>query len=560
MKKFLALLATVSLAVIFGITAPVPAAAQNTASQLSRVAAKYVATNYASWRSSVVSGPSVASTAAIIVTNPQALVDGRTIFPFSVTAPVTVDGDTETPTAVSAIACPSNAQATNGCTSITAAWAAGHPGGQNNVSSGTFGLQEAMNDANGYGGGTVAVDNTWFGTDAMIQTSVPYGNVQIEDTRKGIVQYWTPNATSATVIAAMPTLTATTVGFGLNGANTTGGFYTGASTYHVATACVDVMGKESQPSADFSGLTAGSGTTNQIGFLAPVAQTGCVGYVPYISLGGGTYALAYRVPLATYVNGNLTSTGVCTLTTIETITAACKIANTTYGQTGSNAIVSALTVNTARIWVGVGGTSSTSDVVGNSGARQAYAMTPGIHVGTPGTGSVELAYTAATAPATTVPAIVGTIHLLPNYMNFIGRTIRICGTLKENAGSTATVETIGFYWDADGSNATGAGVLITGPTITTTLSATPNFQFCQDLTTTVSGAGATAGSIQATQGYITAVNGAAGTVSVTTPTVPGAAIGSLNLAGEARIDIDYLHTTGTDGTVQLLDLSVLPIS
>jgi hypothetical protein len=185
-------------------------------------------------------------------------------------------------------------------------------------------------------------------------------------------------------------------------------------------------------------------------------SAGAVGYVPYISLASGTYALAYRVPL--------TST-VCALTPLETTIAACAVTNATYGQTGSNAIVSALTVNTARIWVGLGGTSSTSDYVGNSNARTTYAYAPSSQV-------------------------------------------------TSNADQ----------WYG-----------------------------CTKLKTTVSGAGVTAGSILAGGGFLTASYGAATTVSAATgPTIGAAAVGSLNLAGEARVDVVYLHTTGADGAAPVL--------
>jgi hypothetical protein len=502
------------------------------------------------------------------------LPDGRVVNLFGgpglASVPITVDAqsstnvETVTPTAV-ALTTPQQLQGSNqavSCAQITASFSFTHAPSQNThqVISGDGGVQEAINDAAPAGGGvvTVGADSAGFVTNAILAAAVPYANVSIADKRAAL-QYWNPAPTTTTTITAPTTLTATTVGFGLNGANTTGGTYTGASTYHVAVACVDVMGNESQPSADFSGLTAGTGTTNQIGIAAPAAQTGCVGWVPYISLAGGSYALAYRVPVATYSNGVPTANGVCALTQIETITAACKITNSTYNQTGVAAIVSALTVNTARIWVGVGGTSSTSDVVGNSSARTTYAYAPGARLAI---GNVQTynAFAAATAPATTVPAIVGTIHLPPGYMNFVGRSIRICGTIQGGGASTATVENVAFYWDADGSNATGAGVLLSGPTLTSTLTGTPAIQFCQTLTTTVSGSGATAGSILSTQGHITIANGAGGTAGVTTMTQPGSAVASLNLAQEARIDIDYLHTTGTDGTETLKNLTVEAIN
>jgi hypothetical protein len=162
--------------------------------------------------------------------------------------------------------------------------------------------------------------------------------------------FWNLQQTASTFLAVPATLTATTVGFGLNGANTTGGTYTGASTYHACIAYVDVAGQVGACSADFSALTAGSGTTNQIGFSAPAASAGAVGYVVYISLAGGTYSLAYQAPL---------TSSQCTLTKIETVTPACAVANATYGQSGSAAIISALTLNTSPVDMQLGGVSGT---------------------------------------------------------------------------------------------------------------------------------------------------------------------------------------------------------
>lgn len=558
-RKFLALLATVSLAVIAGMTLPVPTPAQNTQANISRGFARWNATAYGSWRSSVVQGTLATGVGTIIVNNPNALVDGRMVMPFSVTAPVSVDGEIETPTTVAAATCPGGAQATNGCTAITATWTAIHPGGQNDVTSGTFGLQEAYNEAHSFGGGIVEVDPSWAGTTVIIGAVVPFPDVAIEDDRFGTVQYWTAHQSTATVIAAPATLTATTVGFGLNGANTTGGTYTGASTYFVAVACVDLMGNESQPSATFSALTAGTGTTNQIGFAFPVAQTGCVGYVPYISLAGGSYALAYRVPVATYTNGIPTANGVCTLTTIEKITAACAMPNATYGQSGSNAIVSALTVNTARIWVGVGGTSTTADLVGNSNARQTYALVPGARLNPPGITANSLVFSTPTAAATGVPSVLATVQVPPAFMNFISRKLRVCAHISEATGGTATVETFTFVWDADGSNTTGAGVTlgngITG-TITETAAAT-SFNVCGTIVTTVSGAGVTAGSIKDALGYFTMAGGVVATSNLAGTDTSIGTTGSLNVAGEARIDLVYTHTTGTDGAGLIVqDLTV----
>lgn len=575
MSRKIALWAIAALLAVIAIAFQYPVKADNTINNLSRAAGEYYAPAYF-WRGSVVLGNSATGSQTITL-GPSivSLPDGRQFHPFgpndSFLTPVTFDfgtnNETVTPTAVSPASCPTTGQFSSiaQCISFTGTFSFAH-GTNSVVVTGTAGAQEAALDAFGNGGGAVLVDGAWSaagGTTAILNALIPIPSVSVIDKRQGQVQYWNVAQSTATVIAAPTTLTATTVGFALNGANATGGTYTGASTYHVAIACVDVMGNESQPSADFSGLTAGSGTTNQIGFAAPAAQTGCVGYVPYISLAGGSYALAYRVPVATYTNGVAAANGVCALTPIETITAACKITNATYGQTGVAAIVSALTVNTARIWVGLGGTSTTADLVGNSTARQSYAYVPGSRVGIPGMLASHLTFSTPTAAATTVPSVLATIAVPPAYMNFVSRGLRVCFKASQATGGTATVTTFNLVWDADGSNTTGAGVTlgsgVTG-TITQTASAA-SYSGCEEIRTTVSGAGATAGSIKDSIGWYTLAGGVTSTSNQSGTDTSVGATGSLNVAQEARIDLMYTHTTGTDGAGLIIqDLTVEPLT
>lgn len=99
------------------------------------------------------------------------LADGRTVFPFSTTAPILfMDGSPETVTPSAVSGCTSDATV---CT-ITATVSNAHGQGAI-VGSGTFGMQEAVNDANNFGGGTVVADQSWFllgGTKAIIVAMV----------------------------------------------------------------------------------------------------------------------------------------------------------------------------------------------------------------------------------------------------------------------------------------------------------------------------------------------------------------------------------------------------
>ena len=464
---------------------------------------------------------------------------GRTFMPLATNAPILFDSETVTPSAVS---CTTPTLA--GTCTFTATVVNSHGPGSL-ISSATFGLQEAINDAWQSGGGTVYIDPLWKtigGTDAIINAATPYQSVDIQDRRFGL-QLLTPTQNTATVLAAPATLTATTVGFGLNGANTAGGAYTGTSTYHVCIAYVDIMGNEGPCSADFSGLTAGTGSTNQIGFSAPAASPGAVGYTIYISLASGTYNLTYQVPI---------TSSVCTLTKIETVTPACPVTNTTYGQLGANAIVSNLTVNTAPLHLLATTASTTSAYIGTPSGRTSYAYAPHSLNAAFGYTSSQQAYAIATATATTVPAVIGTMPVPIGDMNRASRTIKVCGQATEAAaGSTATVQNFEILWDAAGSNTTGAPVIIGQLQLTATLvtANADNWSFCWTGQTTVAGAGVTAGSIMPVGGFLCSTFGA-GSLGNCGVDVKAAAVGSLNLAGTGgntqRIHIVWLHTTGTD--------------
>lgn len=571
MRKLLSAVVSVALLLLpLAGSAPVRAQ-QNPPSNQSFVAGRYVARNYNYTGIRIFSGNTSGAGAATFSLSSASirLPDGRTIVPFSAggtntsgaaqalpAIPITVGSgttkETVTPTAITGC----YIGAPQGTCQITATFNNAHGQGEV-VTSGSCGIQESINDAGSYGGGVAEVDaslNQICGTATVnsdLAAAIVVPPVSIEDTHLGTPQYWNPTG-GTTTLAAPATLTSTTVGFGINGANTTGGFYVGTNTYNVCISYVDLMGQEGPCSATFSGLTAGTGSTNQIGIAAPAASAGAVGYTVYITLNGGSYGLNYKVPLATYANGVATGNGVCTLTTIETTTAACAVASTSYGQSGSNAVVSALTVNTSPINPQSTVVSSTSQYVPNAGGRTTYIYAPSSRVGIPGVPMQFTPFTISAAAGTTVPTVLGTVNLPAGILNIVGRTIEVCGYATTSA-STATIENIQVQWDARGQNTAGAGVLVSNQSVTLTASSVLQISFCTQLQGTVtSAASVTGGSVQALAGYqndgIASLSaGAAGTQIIKGSTA------SLNLFEEARINIIYLHTTGTEGTALTLN-------
>ena len=167
------------------------------------------------------------------------------------------------------------------------------------------------------------------------------------------------------------------------------------------------------------------------------------------------------------------------------------------------------------------------------------------------------AFTIAAATGTTVPTVIGTVNLPPGLMNYVGKTLEVCGIAYGAGASTATIVNMQFQWDAFGQNTAGAGVKIGD--LNMTLTGGLHYSFCEDFQTTVAAATATGGSILHAGGFLVgsaATQGASGAGA----DILTAAVGSLNLAEDARINIIYLHVTGTDGaglTLQGLTAKVL---
>jgi hypothetical protein len=477
----------------------------------------------------------------IAVNVPLYISDGtnsEAVTPTSVTSPTVVTG----PSTVSPYNC-----------TFTATFANTHLNAGFSVSSNDGGLEEAINYAIAKGISTVTVDSTSAITNAQLAAAQVYPIVQIEDLRSPQLQYWNPEPLASTILATPATLTSSTITQNASPA----GSASWGSTVYACVAYVDIAGLEGPCSATYNFTST---TLQSVAVTAPVASTGAVGYTVYLSLSGGTYALAYQMPI---------TSAVCTLTTLETTTPACAVANSAYGQTASNAVFTGYPVNTSPLALLKTTGSTTSDYVGTPGGRTTYGYVPSTHPAPSGMLSWYPAYTITAAAATTVPEVMATISVPAGQFNFPYHTLRICGNATiATAGSTSTITQIQFLWDSPGSNTTGAPVIIGGPQVTSTL-VTSNadfYTFCQDLTTTVSGAGATAGTMQATDGFLSESYGAgvAG-VGSTGPTLSPAAVGSLNLAGTAgftqRIHVVYLHTTGTDANgITLGGLSVQVIN
>jgi hypothetical protein len=450
-----------------------------------------------------------------------------------ITIGVGTANETVTPSAVSC----STPDIQQTCT-VTATFTYAHGPGDI-VRSGTFGLQEAL-DFISKTGGTAGIDASWSGmggTTAIITAAIPQPNTAIADTRTQTPTYWTIQPTASTALAVPVALTTGTMAAVSSpvGAYTTGNYVGCISD-------VDFMGNEGACSPT-SGNIAGVATGSFV-FTAPPAATGVVGYTVYISLVSGAYTAMYQVPL---------TSSICTLTTVETITPACAVTNTTYGQTGSNATVSALTVNTSMTAINSAVIGTATVVHGNAIAKATYGYVPGSTLATSGIQGVYFPATGAAATSATLDT-VATLAIPAGYMQ-IGRKLRVCGNATMSAGSTATILGVDLIWDGNGQDTAAAPVIVSTNTLTpaSALSASVvQYNFCQTLVPTVIGTTVTGGTILAGAGQMCYSVTAPGTVAYCGPVTTVGTTGSLNLLGPNRLHVAFIHTTGTDGAATIL--------
>ncbi len=495
---------------------------------------------------------------------------------FNVLTPVIFDlgqgaQETVTPTAVSVSTCNAGNIGIGGsvqCVYFTGTFTNTH-GQSAVVADGTYGLQTAINYANSIGGGIVTVDSAWKqmgGTNALIYSAIAYSNVGVQDWSNASVQYWNVTPGTTTVLAVPATLTGqaacdATHTF-CSDANVAGSASWGG-TVHGCITYVDIMGNESVCSLDASFTSVAS---KAIDIGAPAASTGAVGWKPYLSLSAGSYALAYSLPLLTQptvLQAVPLSAGVCQLTTLETITPACALVNTTYNQASSTTGAAGLfskggaqftsypvVTNTLNPNLD---SASAQSLNPNTNGHTIYNYAPSSRTGIPGVTSASMTFPITTAAQSTIGQVAGSIALQPNFMNYVGRQIRVCGFLSKTSTTADTITNIQLWWDAEGSNVTtGQPIQLSNIQITQTLTAAASISFCQDLRTTVASTTATGGTILPGNGWFDETQVAAGTIHVATTNILFAAVGSLNLALNAHIDIVYNHTTGTDGAGVLL--------
>ena len=223
----------------------------------SRVAGRFVAFNYGGWSIPLYTVPSGtgSKTFAPLYDTVQ-LPDGRRFVPFATNASLYVGTELVTITAVGTGCVPNNTVA-GGCV-LTATFSNTHTNADR-LSSGTFGLQEALNDASASGGGTVVVDSAWGaggGTTALIAAATVATTCMVEDARTGYGNFVTTSAAPGTVRSITGGVTASGTTYANGGNNLTG--VRGTFTLGSSTTATGGYGFGTQGKAIISGTMNGS--------------------------------------------------------------------------------------------------------------------------------------------------------------------------------------------------------------------------------------------------------------------------------------------------------------
>lgn len=481
---------------------------------------------------------------------------GRLFMPLATNAPILLDTEVVTPSAVSC-----STPSLGGTCSFTATVANAHGAGSR-IASGTFGLQEAINDASQSGSGRVQVDPLWFkaggtltmlnGTHATAPVSFkldatfepnPVVVESIGITGTGSLSYWY-GAPGLTLIATPAALTAATITTA-----TTGGTIATAQTPRFCVTAVDQFGGETACSADAaagSTLLDGAGSTNSYTITAAGVPTGTgiVGYRLYVSATGGatqTETLAAPAQLT------------CTAAPLSPLPGTCAA--------GSAILLTALTATTAA-----------GPPQGTSGAATALSSAHTTVVpkqsGIPPT---MLPFNDTAAPgywpvtvtsATTLAAgfdVMGELQYPAGFFNSLGSVYRVCGggVVTPSAATVAGTWTIRIGPRQNSAGTSGAQVAVPFGWVasTTWTAALYHFDFCTDIVVSTTG---TSGVVEGASTFFDAVisGGAAATNIVTAVDAFNAASSAVDLTQQGVLQVTYVQTAASWTLPQLRYLTI----
>lgn len=475
---------------------------------------------------------------------------GRLFMPLATNAPILLDSEIVTPSSVS---CPTPSQA--GTCFITATVVNVHGAGSH-VSSGTFGLQEAINDASQSGSGRVQVDPLWAklgGTLALLQAANFTLNTAFEPNPVvvevigingvGSLGYWygAPGLsliTTPTALTTAATATLTT--------STTGGSIATSTTPRFTITAVDQFGGETAAAADAAStatLVDGAGSTNSYTITAAGVPTGTgiVGYRVYVSASGGATQTETLEPAANLVCGSAPLSplpGTCGAGSAILITAlpATTAAGPPQGTSGAATALSSAHTTVVAKQAGIPPT-----------------MLPFNDTAAPGFFPVSV------TSATTLAAgfdVMGELQYPANYFNTLGAKFQICGggVTTPSAATVAGTWTLRLGPRQNSAGTSGAQVAVPWNFAASTLftAALAHFDFCTDVTVTTTG---TSGVVEG-GGTVFCSAPATPTTATTCNTAFNAASTALDLTQQGVLQVTYVQSAASWTLPQLRYLTI----
>lgn len=549
MKHFGAFVSLLALASVVSVM-PLPAQQVPYAGQ-TRFSNEWAAPNFGKWQLRAASGSTVAGAYSMTFPAGGYVTAGgnQSFTPFSTTTRIKVGlgatQETVTPSAVSGC----GVSSTSTCT-ITATFTYAHGAGTP-VVSGSGGFDEACNVASQNGGGTVLVDNNTSITGATINASTAvFYNVSVRTTDQQRPWKATPTGlaiAAATGVSVTGQLACDPTHQMCSDATVAGSANWG-STVFAAVTYMDCFGNESPASATTSWTSAAS---KAIDIASPPAKTGACGWVPYVSLSGGTYILAYQIPP--------TST-VCTLSTLTPIP-SCAM-NSTFGVDAlftGGAQITGYPVNTAMTYPTLATTAATAagqHPMTNSSVSYAYAPAGRTDCGITSANTVQTSAAGGIngSSATTVPNPIVSWSIPANCFNYVGAEFRVTGKWTYTDGGDTSTH-LYVSWDSNSTNTASVPTPLCNvlDTATGTAAAYNGTFACTVKVLTTGAAGTTLVNGYATQ------NLAAGATTLVRngADIAVAASAAVNLASNARITVWFQGIGATNNPgAQVLDATL----
>lgn len=400
------------------------------------------------------------------------------------------------------------------------------------LSSGTCGLQEAVNDASANGGQVVEYtqESVALGCKAGaagVANSTITGvkatsNVYVHDISNGQNTWYALKPTATTNIAAAAAPTVATVA---------GGTFTNGNVI-TCVSYVDLLGGESTCQTNET-TTATGGTTNGLTVTSPAATAGAVGYRVYMTAVGGSSG-------AEVLHTTLTN---CAQSALVTVFPTCAI--------GATSTILAPITSTSK----VPPVPTAHTLIAFQPVNTLPSFSPGSPVGNTQLFALS---NAAISVGSGTNADLAEIVVPAGYFNSLGKSWMVCAKLATATQVATAVITVKLNLIA--TNRQQSAVAVTTLTFATqTQAAAGTIQGCAKWTTAVTGSSGTIMSSTPFGPWTNTLNSTPSQTVSATVDVSAAASSAVDLTKQTYLSLNFAAATANTTGSAVLDLTVTPL-